>query len=749
MKKLIKTIAVSAILLTGAGANDLQKALKLDKSSFCGMLKKYEDSDVNGLMNRVVSYPELTQYIVTANTLKQHNRELEVLQNDPSSNGDRIAVLNQVYNNMNGTYYDEESGVMYSGNMYDIPQQIANKYKSLAGEISFDLMQQLGGSGMSTKIGWEQFVRNYMSFHKYATLQGSKNALLSKNYKFIDKSYNELALYLNTIYNEDFKNSKSNIKGLDQESIDKLASIYFYSTYANEGMGVDKFIKFIKTYRNNAKLKKLFKDVILLNKDNEIVLNDIKNLNNQAGTAKIIEDIREGCISHRTKTIEDVVKYKKTELEEKVDEILEVCKIYQYPEIHIRSIMNDEFKRSTFVADMEFAFDKHKNEFGSHSSVKNSIHTKKSSTKSNYDFYLMLNSDKMINIFGGNIENLKAKGIINKEGNYGSVGIGYLNFLTKAYNLPSEELRRIGLFFALIDSSIKGKSSTIGISANIFETERFIINFITNNNKIEEKYRSLANEFLKELTTESSSINIDSEFMDFGKALDVIKKSKELDELEKYNDIECEKYVPRAIFKAYKDSRYEKAKNQSKEKICNIYETRFNADNDVFEVKDYENLLKIEATNPDLNYFYTNKNSDIKYGYTKLREDALRTIYSKLSDEISKDMLQELNLDKTKENPIINGDVIIEACESETTKTIEDIRNYKYQFKKFLSREIDYLCGLMSAKRDGDTISKEIEKMEVVSKALGKKPKSSSDIKDECNSFFRISGGTTYGDVID
>ncbi len=94
MKKLIKTIAVSAILLTGAGANDLQKALKLDKSSFCGMLKMYEDSSVNGLMNRVVSYPELTQYIVTANALKQHNRELEVLQNDPSSNGDKIAVLN-------------------------------------------------------------------------------------------------------------------------------------------------------------------------------------------------------------------------------------------------------------------------------------------------------------------------------------------------------------------------------------------------------------------------------------------------------------------------------------------------------------------------------------------------------------------------------------------------------------------------------------------------------------------------------
>ncbi len=307
MKKLIMSIvAIATLSVTGANANSLAEKM-LNPNDFKGLLEVNKDQicgpmshgDVRKMLNSKVDFPEKYDIIMKNAFKREHQEKLR------KASGDERAVQIAVTQQLNKTLVDEKTGIVYSVNLYDPIGGIIQVYSSSRGEISFDLLKQLGGVGMSTKLGWAQFIRNYADFNIYINSQANPNSQGN------DK-YDQFALYLNSIYIEDLKTSvKQGAKNLNDEEINKLTSIIFYGNRG--GMGIDEFLDFLDKHKYNAKLKKLFKDVILYKKDNAEILEYMKKENERSG---IIEDLKEmelACHMSNTQTIGDVIKTKITQ----------------------------------------------------------------------------------------------------------------------------------------------------------------------------------------------------------------------------------------------------------------------------------------------------------------------------------------------------------------------------------------------------------------------------------------------------
>jgi hypothetical protein len=286
--------------------SELQEFLELNKSEICGSV--YQHGNTINLLRNKSNFPEKYNIIMANSYKKDHQEELR------KTSGSERASLISATEKLTQTFVDEKTGITYSAHPYDPIGGIIQVYSLSRGEISFDLLKQLGGTGMTTKLGWAQFIRNYIDFNIYISgLSAQAHQAYFSKPEIIDQ-YNQLALYLNSIYVEDLKDSvKQKVKNLNSEEVTKLTSIMFYLN--GTGMGIDEFLEFLNKHKHNAKLKKLFKDVILYKKNYEEVYEYMRNENERSG---IIEDLREietACASPRNKTIGDVIKSKITKEE--------------------------------------------------------------------------------------------------------------------------------------------------------------------------------------------------------------------------------------------------------------------------------------------------------------------------------------------------------------------------------------------------------------------------------------------------
>ena len=335
MKKLIMSVvAIATLSVTGANANELQEFLELNKSEICG--SRYQHGNTGNLLMNKSNFPEKYKIIIANSYKKDYQEELR------KASGSERASLIRANEGLTQTFVDEKTGITYSAHPYDPIGGIIQVYSLSRGEISFDLLKQLGGTGMTTKLGWAQFIRNYIDFNIYISgLSAQAHAAYYSKPEIIDQ-YNQLALYLNSIYVEDLRDSvKQKVKNLNSEEVTKLTSILFY--IKGTGMGIDEFLEFLNNHKHNAKLKKLFKDVILYKKNYEEVYEYMRNENERSG---IIEDLREietACASPRNKTIGDVVKSKITKEEIRQEYQNETDRKYQeYQEYQNRVMKNFE-----------------------------------------------------------------------------------------------------------------------------------------------------------------------------------------------------------------------------------------------------------------------------------------------------------------------------------------------------------------------------------------------------------------------
>ncbi|MCT7510968.1 hypothetical protein [Aliarcobacter cryaerophilus] len=325
MKKLIMSVvAIATLSVTGSNANSFAEKM-LNPNDFKGLLEVNKDQicgqrahgDVRNILNSRVDFPERSSIIMANAHKREHQEKLR------NSNGDERLVEIKISQQLNKTFVDEKTGITYSVNAYDPIGGIIQLYSSSRGEISLDLLKQLGETGMTTKLGWAQFIRNYLDFNNFvysnanlkyyktseAVFKNNKNLSKERSYQLNRSGYNQLALYLYSIYIEDMEGiaNRANFTG---KEADKFSAVMFLS----EGMGmdIDQFLDFLNKHKHNAKLKKLFKDVILYKKDNEEILEYIKKENERSGVAEILEEMEIACYSPSAKTIGDVIKLKTT-----------------------------------------------------------------------------------------------------------------------------------------------------------------------------------------------------------------------------------------------------------------------------------------------------------------------------------------------------------------------------------------------------------------------------------------------------